>query len=463
MIHGKRVNGLRVEEAAFSPDGRTILTCSSGDSTVRLWDRATRQPVGAPLDHHNLMLAGFSRDGRRVLAGDPVWDIATRRPIGNLFPGAAVAMALDRSGRTILAGYREAEVVLWAPAEGTPASAHRLSVVEDHSSLGPHDVGGSPGGPGAARFGGRLSPRPTLPLSGLGAARLGGRLDPRRPLSLTRTLGQMERTRRGKRIRNPIAGDIRGETDCVTYGGQQLRLLARSSDGKTALVVDGHDNKALLLDLARGRSVGQHMQHTDIIWDRAFSPDDRVVALVDNSGSARLWDAATGEPIRKEMLADRVAVQPSEGDAATGEPIQQAMTSRRAMLVSVDFSPDGGLLATKTGLGVVQLWDTLTCTPVGRAVQSEFRSNPYAVGFSDDGQSFGSYSSPRSAQKFTPWATPVPLGGEPRRVRLWVQVITGLKRDGQKLERSNAGEWYEHVRLLEKVGGRADDAGGRMR
>src|SRR5262249_15141005 len=39
-----------VNSAAFSPDGRTILT-GGGDRTARLWDAATGKPIGMPLAH----------------------------------------------------------------------------------------------------------------------------------------------------------------------------------------------------------------------------------------------------------------------------------------------------------------------------------------------------------------------------------------------------------------------------
>ena len=34
---------------AFSPDGRQLATAEVGNGTVRLWDPATGQPVGPPI------------------------------------------------------------------------------------------------------------------------------------------------------------------------------------------------------------------------------------------------------------------------------------------------------------------------------------------------------------------------------------------------------------------------------
>ena len=41
-----------VSSAAFSPDGKRIVTASE-DETARIWDAATGQPIGEPLRGHD--------------------------------------------------------------------------------------------------------------------------------------------------------------------------------------------------------------------------------------------------------------------------------------------------------------------------------------------------------------------------------------------------------------------------
>src|SRR5262249_55250758 len=59
----------QVAAAAFSPDGRTVLT-GSLDGTARLWDAATGRPVGEPLRLGGAVWSvALSPDGKTVATG----------------------------------------------------------------------------------------------------------------------------------------------------------------------------------------------------------------------------------------------------------------------------------------------------------------------------------------------------------------------------------------------------------
>ena len=74
---------MSVRSAAFSPDGKRIVT-ASGDKTARVWDAATGKPIGEPLRGHDGCCAERGVQPRRqahrhrVRGQDgAVWDAAT--------------------------------------------------------------------------------------------------------------------------------------------------------------------------------------------------------------------------------------------------------------------------------------------------------------------------------------------------------------------------------------------------
>jgi WD40 repeat protein len=74
-----------VDNVAFSPDGRTVVT--AGDSDARLWDTASGEPVGEPMHHeYPVNSATFSPDGRLIATADNhdaahLWDATTGKPL----------------------------------------------------------------------------------------------------------------------------------------------------------------------------------------------------------------------------------------------------------------------------------------------------------------------------------------------------------------------------------------------
>ena len=78
-----------VTSAAFSPDGKRIVTASN-DKTARLWDAATGRQIGALVGHNDAVLcAAFSPDGKRIVTASwdktaRLWDAETGRLIDAL-------------------------------------------------------------------------------------------------------------------------------------------------------------------------------------------------------------------------------------------------------------------------------------------------------------------------------------------------------------------------------------------
>jgi len=76
-----------VNSVAWSPDNRYIAS-GSYDKTVRIWDVNTREMVGDPLRHDDIVYSvSWSPDGRYIASGSwdrtvRIWDVNTRQMVG---------------------------------------------------------------------------------------------------------------------------------------------------------------------------------------------------------------------------------------------------------------------------------------------------------------------------------------------------------------------------------------------
>jgi WD40 repeat protein len=110
-----------VLSAAFSPDGKRILTASQ-DKTARLWDPETGKPIGAPLTGHagGVLSATFSPDGRRIVTASEdatvrLWDAETHKPIGELrgHSNRVNSAAFSPDGKVIVTASEDRTARVW--------------------------------------------------------------------------------------------------------------------------------------------------------------------------------------------------------------------------------------------------------------------------------------------------------------------------------------------------------------
>jgi WD40 repeat protein len=346
-----RHDGQALHHVAYSSDGRTLLTAGA-DGTARLWDPATGKPLGAPLAHGSKVLqAGLSPDGRRVVTAGAnrtarLWDAHTSRQVALLTHDDSVHQAVfSADSRRVATASADGTVRLWDAETGValgqplkhPCAVTLLAFSADGLRL--------------------------VTLASVSA-----------PVD-QRAIGPRNETRiwdthRGTPLSPPLAH------------AERVTALALSPDGERILTA-GADGTARVWDRA-GKPVTPPMIHNGTIPFAAFSPDGQRLVTTSTDRTARVWDAATGEPVtpalkhrgpvahaafspdgRLVATADPNTIigpgytlqgEARVWDAATGEPVTPVLPHGRHV-AWVTFSPDGRSVVTASQDGTARIWD----------------------------------------------------------------------------------------------------------
>jgi WD40 repeat protein/serine/threonine protein kinase len=403
-----------VQEVAFSPDGRTILT-GCEDQTARLWEAGTGRPIGAPLPQGGeLVAAAFSSDGETILTASQVankgsvrgetrlWEVATGRPLGPALthPCRVSAAALSPDGKLVLTGCQDHTARLWETATGRPVGAPL-----------PH-----PGPVQAVAF----SPNGQSILTG---CHLPGAPEGQ---------AQLWNAATGEPLGPPLAH----------RGG--VRAVAFSSDGKM-LLTGSMDNAARLWDAVTGKLISPPLMHRALVSAVAFSPDGKTVLTGSHDRTARLWETGTAKPqgsaLPHQGEVTAVAFCPSGGAVLTGAKDQSARLWDTAAgrvfrllfphehgVRAVAFSPDGKMVVTASLDHSARLWDAASGEPLGAVLRHKHEL--LTAAFSPDGQTVLTGSMDKTARL---WSAPV--GNELFRLTGhvgWV-VAVAFSPDGQTI------------------------------
>jgi WD40 repeat protein/serine/threonine protein kinase/tetratricopeptide (TPR) repeat protein len=376
-----------VSDAAFSPDSRTVISCSM-DGTAQLWDAASGKKLGPLLQVGGEWVGvAFSPDGKTVLTFSDgrtaqLWDATTGEPLGSLPlrlgpQGHLQGISFQPNGKILLVGTEDNELKilrLWDAATGKPIGpplTHRG-----------HNSAFSPDG------------RMILVLSDDGTVRImdvATRQPIGRPLHRLRIFRTAAWSPDGKTILTGSEDGTAQLWDAVTSQPigppmrheSQVRIVALSPDGKTALTAC-QDKQARLWDAATGQFIGP-LEHQGGILAVAFSPDGKTILTGSNDGTARLWDAQPGKPVGQVMevpSTDAIGALSANGKYLISLP-QEPNYQRYAQLWSatarqpmarlpqpsgnemVQLSTDGKVVVTTEMNRTARLWDSATGAALG--------------------------------------------------------------------------------------------------
>lgn len=324
----------RIRAVSYHPGGK-IVASASEDHTVRLWDTQTGECLQVLQGHEEAVWSiAFSGNGRFLASASVdqtvrLWDVATGKNIRILHGHTdwVSAVVFSRDSNLIISGSRDKTVRLWEIKSGQ--CSH---VLEGHTDW-VRTIAVSPDG--------------QIIASGSG-----------------------DKTIRLWTIHfKQCIGTLQGHDSLI-------ESIAFSSDG-SHLVSGGADQTIRLWNTITGQCFKTMKGYSNPTWSLSFSPDDRYLATGSSDGEVRIWDLGTNQCIHTlkghRDWAKSVAFSPdgqfvASGssdktlrlwDANTGQCLH-ILHGHTAWVSLIAFSSNGRFLASSSGDQTIRVWDTQT-------------------------------------------------------------------------------------------------------
>jgi WD40 repeat protein len=407
-----------VMAAAFSPDGRRIVTGSS-DNTAKVWEVATGREVFTLTGHEApIECVAFGPDGRWIVTGGEdltarIWDGETGKELHTLrgHSNSVSEVSISQDGKRVYASCFDGTTRAWDPVSGEELFH------EDLSGIGTR----------------RLALSPEHHLLVIGSSSI---LDSPGEIEVWDTAKRKQRfaLKEGERFIQAAAISPDGQQVVTTIGdnlariwdawtGQELRVIEGRQGGLSRVGFSGDGQRVVLVgirtvevwDVESGRELFSFDGQCS--WDcvLAVSPDaTRMVSRDRGDFSVKLWEAERA-PIPVGGMGAALSPDASHGvtaggvvltsDAITGGRVAYLGSSDKRALIwemkdgkqrlalaghqwavlSVDWSPDGGRIVTGSWDGSTRIWNAADGQTM-LTLKDERLGAIKAVAFSPDGR-----------------------------------------------------------------------------
>lgn len=364
----------RVWGITFSPDGTRIATASE-DKTVKIWDIKSQEILHNLRGHREGVLdVAFSPDGKRLATASQdntvrVWDVESgqQEMILSSHEHWITSVSFSPDGRNLATTSGDTKVRVWDAESG-----EEMLVLSDHTDWINRVTFSSDGTRLAT-----ASRDKTVKIwdveSGEMLYSLPGRAEiidvafsPDGTRLVTTSLEDwwvvVWNIEKPRKILFRLSGHT-SWVESVTFSPDGTRLATGSKDGT-----------AKVWDAETGQEMFTLSGHTDRVTDVTFNPQGTYLATASWDGLAKVWDITASQgvltlPDHTKAVID-VAFSPDGTclatasydrtaklwDAKTGQ-VLRSFDDHTDEVIDVDFSPDGTLLATASSDKTAKVWD----------------------------------------------------------------------------------------------------------